>query len=217
MIAQYESSRPQRPLQLQPNPAPQRVRHGRMYIGLMTAVYVCFLVALLWFRPQFPPLLHELVRLVQLAGGLTLALLWGVVWWQQRRATAVSPPPALDIATLYALSPADFEAYVAHLFRRKGYQVQLRGRSGDLGVDLVLISPQGKRAIVQCKRYRKQVGPDVVRELYGTLMHEQVAHAFLVTTADISDSARQWAQGKPITLVDGLALSQIAAALDSHR
>jgi restriction system protein len=71
----------------------------------------------------------------------------------------------------------------------------------------------GKRAIVQCKRYRRPVGPDVVRELYGTLIHERVAHAFLVTTADISNSARQWAAGKPMTLIDGALLVQISARL----
>ena len=61
-------------------------------------------------------------------------------------------------------------------FRQKGYKVSLRGRSGDLGVDLVLMRPGGKQAIVQCKRYRNTIGPDIVRELYGTLIHEGVSH-----------------------------------------
>ena len=73
----------------------------------------------------------------------------------------------------------------------------------------------GKKAIVQCKRYTNTVGPDVVRELYGTLMHERAAHAFLVTSAVISDSAREWARRKPMTLIDGATLVQIAAALYS--
>jgi restriction endonuclease Mrr len=49
------------------------------------------------------------------------------------------------------------------------------------------------------------------------MMHEGVAHAFLVTTADISEASRQWAAGKPITLIDGQALAQIVAALDENR
>ena len=111
------------------------------------------------------------------------------------------------------MNPGDFEKYVAQLFRQKGYRVKLRGSKGDLGVDLELTKPGGKRAIVQCKRYHNTVGPKIVRELYGTLIHEQVAHAFLVTTADISDAARQWAQSKPITFIDGETLVKIAAAL----
>jgi restriction system protein len=102
---------------------------------------------------------------------------------------------------------------VAQLFRKKGYKVALRGGSGDKGVDLELQQAGGRRAIVQCKRYRRPVGPEVVRELFGTLVHERVSHAFLVTTADISNSARDWAQGKPMTLIDGNLLAQVSDKL----
>jgi restriction system protein len=103
---------------------------------------------------------------------------------------------------------------VAAIFRRKGYQVRLTGGSGDHGVDLELHDLRSsRRAIVQCKRYQNTVGEELVRELYGTLLHELAYHAFLVTTADISDAAREWAQGKPITLIDGAALVEIDAAL----
>ena len=121
--------------------------------------------------------------------------------------------PAMSREKLYGLSPRAFERYAASLFRQKGYKVVVRGRSGDLGVDLEVTDGHGRRAIVQCKRYRDTVGAEVVRELYGTLIHEQVAHAFLVTTADISESAREWARGKPMTLIDGGTLVAIADAL----
>ncbi len=111
---------------------------------------------------------------------------------------------------LYDLSPQEFEQYVARLFRKKGYTVTHRGRSGDKGVDLELERTGGKRAIVQCKRYRRPVGPEVVRELFGTLVHERVSHAFLVTTANISKSAREWTQDKPMTLIDGSLLIQVS-------
>ncbi|MCA9937479.1 MAG: restriction endonuclease [Anaerolineales bacterium] len=117
------------------------------------------------------------------------------------------------MAEIYALSPGAFERYVAGIFRRKGYRVKIRGGSGDLGVDLEVTNQHGKRAIVQCKRYQHTVGAEVVRELYGTLIHERAAHAFLVTTADISTAARDWSQGKPITLIDGETLVHIAYTL----
>ncbi|MCB0000495.1 MAG: restriction endonuclease, partial [Anaerolineales bacterium] len=44
----------------------------------------------------------------------------------------------------------------------------------------------------------------------------RAAHAFLVTTADISDAAREWAQYKPITLIDGETLVQIATSLQNQ-
>jgi hypothetical protein len=106
--------------------------------------------------------------------------------------------------------PVIFEKFVAHLFRQRGYQVKRRGGRGDHGVDLEMRQANGKKAVVQCKRYSSNVGPDVVRELFGVLIHERAAHAFLVTSADISASARQWASDKPMTLIDGEALLKLA-------
>lgn len=179
-------------------------------------MYLVWLVYHLVAQPvwaaQLPGVLGEMLRLAEAAGMVTLGLLWGIIWLRRGRNTA-APVQPLDLAQLYDLSPAEFERYVAELFRQKGYEVQLRGRSGDLGVDILLTKADGRRAIVQCKRYRRQVGPDVVRELYGTLIHEGVDHAFLVTTAGISSSARRWAADKPMTLIDGEELSYIAARM----
>lgn len=199
--------------QLQPRTAVRPAHHGRTLIILLTAVYLLWLFVRHISQPEWlvhlPSLLNELLRLAEVAGFVTLGLVWAVVWWQGQKEVVTAVPP-IDIDQLYLLKPAEFEQYVAEIFRHKGYEVRLRGRSGDNGVDLLLVRPNGKRAIVQCKRYRNTIGPDIVRELYGTLIHEQAAHAFLVTTADISDAARTWAQGKPITLIDGRALAQLA-------
>ncbi|MBK8901676.1 MAG: restriction endonuclease [Anaerolineaceae bacterium] len=189
---------------------------SRWIIVLVTAVYLTWIFIRAVSQPewltQLPSLVFELVRLAEVAWLATILLLWGVVWWQARQ-EALPPWEPLDLTALYNLHPAEFERYVARLFRQKGYKVLLRGRSGDLGVDLVITRQGGKRAIAQCKRYRNTIGPDIVRELYGTLIHEGVSHAFLVTTAEISDSAREWAQGKPMTLIDGPTLVEIAASL----
>jgi hypothetical protein len=185
-------------------------------LGGLTAVFLLWLLFHHLFDAGFarlPDLLAELVRLTEAAGLATLFALWGVWFWQGRRPVATPSTPPHTLNELYALSPTEFEQYVAQLFRQKGYKVTQRGRSGDQGVDLELAQPGGKRAIVQCKRYQRAIGPDVVRELYGTLVHERVAHAFLVTTAPISDSARDWARGKPITLIDGKLLIEIATIL----
>jgi len=160
---------------------------------------------------DLPRTWSELLSLLEMAFTLTLTVLWatvlrGRVWQKPDR-------PIASLEDLQALSPREFEAFVAFMFRQKGYEVKIRGRSGDKGVDLELLKAGGKRAIVQCKRYRHAIGPDIARELYGTLIHEEVAHAFLVTTADISDSTRQWAEGKSMTLIDGRTLAQLAEDL----
>ncbi len=165
-----------------------------------------------------PTWMRELVHLLELSAFLTLLAVWGVLGWQHWRPRLMSSPPPtplslLELDHLFTFSPGDFEKYVATLFQRKGYIVKRRGGTGDLGVDLELIAPGNRRAIVQCKRYQNTVGAEMVRELYGTLIHEKALHAFLVTTADISPAAREWTRGKPMTLIDGATLMEIAAAL----
>ena len=159
---------------------------------------------------RWPAWLLEMMGLFTGAGVLTLSLLWGLVFWQRRVGAGQTTGERMPVAELYALSPRAFEHFVGELFERRGYTVEVRGRAGDLGVDLALTRPDGRRAIVQCKRYRHQVGPDIVRELFGTMVHERAFHGFLVTTAEISDAARQWAADKPITLIDGAALAALS-------
>lgn len=196
-------------------------RVGLVIIGGLTAWWLGWLLYRWLVDPGWltalPDVLTELVLLAETAGGFTLAFLWGGLgfhyWRRSRLAEMRARIPGMSREKLYSLSPKAFERYVAGLFRQKGYRVVVRGRSGDLGVDLELTDAHSRRAIVQCKRYRDTVGAEVVRELYGTLIHERVAHAFLVTTADISEAAREWARGKPMTLIDGGTLVEIATAL----
>ena len=182
---------------------------------LMSIVFGVWVFYRWVWQPEWFDLLSlqmvEAFDLFEFGSTMTLVALWGIVFWQryQRRKN-----PMITIDRLYALSPYDFEHFTAQVFRKKGFNVMLRGRSGDAGVDLeVRQGKTSKRAIVQCKRYRKTVGPETIRELYGTMLHERVSHAFLVTTADITDGAKEWAKNKPLTLIDGSMLVQIAHEL----
>ena len=42
-----------------------------------------------------------------------------------------------------------------------------------------------------------------MRDLYGTMFHNDANNGYLVTTGTISSEAREWAAGKPLTLIDG--------------
>jgi restriction system protein len=193
---------------------------GWLFLGLLTAVVGGWYLYRLFYQPEWPAALPssaaELLRLAELASAFTLLILWSGLLWHRRAGHSASASGALGLEQMYELSPRAFEQYVGKLFRRKGYRVVFRGRSGDHGVDLELTSGDGRRAVVQCKRYRDTVGEEIVRGLFGTLLHETAHHAFLVTTADISEAARQWAAGKPMTLIDGPTLASIAAAIDDR-
>jgi hypothetical protein len=197
-------------------------RSGMVIIGSLTVWLLAWLLYRWLWQPVWlatlPALLRELVLLTETAGAFTIAFLWAGLavrhWRQMNGSAAAKPRPVAAREHLYQLSPKQFERYVAGLFSQKGYHVVMRGGSGDHGVDLELQDRRtGRRAIVQCKRYQSTVGEETVRELYGTLLHELAFHAFLVTTADISASARSWAQGKPISLIDGLTLVEIDRSL----
>lgn len=144
--------------------------------------------------------------------GAFVATGWAVVarnYFVQRR--PASEVERLTLDDLQAMSPGDFEAWVQQLFRSRGYFANNTPDGADHGVDLWVVSPQGERAIVQCKRYRGVVGEPVVRDLYGVMQHESAPRGYLITTGSISAAARRWAQGKPIDLIDGPRLAMLAA------
>jgi len=193
------------------------VMGGWLIIVALTCLYLTWLSYRwlnqpIWTQSLSSPL-TELLDLMEMAAAMTLIMVWlGLLLrWLKNRSR--SKNSILDLDQLFDLSPTEFEHYVARLFRRKGYKVVVRGGSGDHGVDLELFGDGSKRAVVQCKRYRDTVGEDVVRDLYGTLLHERATRAFLVTTAEISEAARKWSVGKPITLIDGDTLVAIGNAL----
>lgn len=95
-----------------------------------------------------------------------------------------------------------FELEVAKLLFNKGYDVEHTGNSsgGDEGVDLVL-KKDNRKIIIQCKAFKNYLSAGVVRELYGTLIHQKADEAWLVTTSGYYSGAKQFAQGKPIKLL----------------
>ncbi|MEZ4511830.1 MAG: restriction endonuclease [Chloroflexota bacterium] len=216
MITRIQSLYRRQPLAASGNAA----RYGLfllVFLTILTIIWIFYRTVAdpIWLA-WLPIIAREFLDLLQGASVATLVFIWLILLWRSYRKQPQTAVSILTVDELYALSPGDFEAYVGQLFRQKGYRVKLRGRSGDLGVDVELHKRDGKKAVVQCKRYRTTVGSEIVRELYGTLIHERAAHAFLVTTADISDAAREWAQYKPITLIDGETLVQIATSLQNQ-
>ncbi len=125
---------------------------------------------------------------------------------------------ALSVNQMLALTPSEFEAYVAQrIFARQGYGVVNTPDVKDGGIDIILTDRSGSIGVVQCKRYRGTVGEEVVRDLYGTMLHSGATQGFLVTTGSISKAARQWAAGKPLELIDGPRLAELARSLPHTR
>lgn len=112
-----------------------------------------------------------------------------------------------DLDSLAALGWRDFERLVGEAFRRQGFDVEATGFGGaDGGIDLIL-RKRGRRILVQCKHWRRDKVPvNVVREMVGLLAHHKADEIRIAAFGGFTPEAARFAQGKPITLIDGAAL-----------
>lgn len=91
----------------------------------------------------------------------------------------------LSMAEVDALSWQDFERYIADLCRRDGCtKVVVSGRSGDLGADVVGYLPDGRKLVVQCKKYapNRSVSSQDMQKFVGTARLEHGADVALFVT-----------------------------------
>jgi len=153
-----------------------------------------------WLRPELA---------ADIRAHADLAWLAGVAWlcygfWSTKYATA---------NRIHSIHWEKFEQLVADVYRRNGYRVVVRGKSGaDGGVDFRAMR-RGKQYIVQCKRWSKRVGVPVVREMAGLLASERrVSGVIIVTNNDFTREAIAFAEGKAIQLVNGVELQRMMRA-----
>lgn len=104
----------------------------------------------------------------------------------------------------------DFERLVAGAFRRWGYTVSHQGLGGaDGGVDLVA-TKNGRRTIIQCKRWQSaKVGAPEVREMFGLMLHFKADAIAVVTSGSFTRPVYDFARDKPIELIDGAKLRRL--------
>lgn len=97
----------------------------------------------------------------------------------------------------HSFSPREFEEFMAQLYSRLGYNVELTKATRDGGKDIILRKPDilGDMVYyVECKQYDKKnkVGIDVVQRLTGVIETDKVNGGIIATTSFISPDARRW-------------------------
>ncbi len=113
------------------------------------------------------------------------------------------------------MTPLQFEALIASLLNSMGFRTQLTKQTGDGGIDIVALStapPVSGKYIIQCKRWSQPVGETVVRDVYGIVTAERANKGIVVTTSSFTRQAYEFAQGKPIELIDGRRLAELVGA-----
>ncbi len=118
-----------------------------------------------------------------------------------------------ESVNLASMDWQDFENLIREIFEQEfnvnGGEVKITQASRDGGVDAVAFDPdpiRGGKIVIQAKRYTNVVGVSAVRDLYGTVMNEGANKGILVTTSHYGNDAYSFAQGKPLTLIDGANL-----------
>ncbi|MBR7833058.1 restriction endonuclease [Actinospica durhamensis] len=153
--------------------------------------------------------------------GVAVALgSWRLRHYQQVRADQAAAAQlyavrATEIASYQAMNATQFEQALGYLCARDGCTtVQVVGRSGDLGADVVAVTPDGLRLVIQAKRYRpgnRVSGPDLQRFGGTCFTIHGAGIAVVVTTSDFTSQARAYAQRAGIRLFDEHALAAWAS------
>lgn len=115
------------------------------------------------------------------------------------------------------LTPQQFEALVAQVFERQGYDVKLIGGSGDGGIDVIAkkaSSGGGEVLAIQCKHYSGTVGVSVARDLFGALNHDQsITRGVIAASSSFSADMKAFVAGKRISLMEGTQIRELAIML----
>ena len=108
------------------------------------------------------------------------------------------------------VSGKEFEKITATIFEKLGYKTKIIGGAGDRGID-VIAKKDGKRYFIQCKQMNK-VSPSMLRDFYGSIADrlKEGEKGFFVTTGEFTQEGKEFAQNKPIELINGLELEKMA-------
>lgn len=110
---------------------------------------------------------------------------------------------------LMDLTFSEFESLITNLFQKMGLETKLTQASRDGGVDCVAYDTRpilGGKVVIQAKRYKNTVGVSAVRDLYGTMQNEGATKGILVATSGYGKASHEFANGKPLELIDGANL-----------
>jgi HJR/Mrr/RecB family endonuclease len=101
--------------------------------------------------------------------------------------------------SLYRLPPRKFEEFIAAILEDLGWEINLTPATSDGGRDIIAVVPSeigNLLCLVEVKRYRqdRKVGVELVRQLYGTVTHEEASYGLLVTSSSFSKEAMRFEQ-----------------------
>lgn len=92
---------------------------------------------------------------------------------------------------LDSLNETEFEKLMLHCYSQQGFSGKLTPVTGDGGIDIDMldISKDGERWLVQCKKYSKNIPIRDIRDFMGTLSREGVKFGVFAATSNFTSGA----------------------------
>ena len=100
---------------------------------------------------------------------------------------------------LETIDPKHFEEIVAELLFKQGYQVKITQQTRDGGRDIIGMTKIGNtkfKILAECKRWKRNVGVDIIRSFCDVITDEQVNKGFIFTTSYYTSPAKNRAKRK---------------------
>lgn len=125
---------------------------------------------------------------------------------------SIQEQPQVEQEPRIGRSGIPFEEKCLRLLQQMGFTASSTTSTNDGGIDIIAIHSQPVLAgkyIIQCKDWKSNVGVAVVRELYGVVNAEGANKGILITSSTFTKGAEEFAQEKPLELIDGEQLERL--------
>jgi SNF2 family DNA or RNA helicase/HJR/Mrr/RecB family endonuclease len=124
----------------------------------------------------------------------------------------------LSLVDIDRLQPNLFEAGIAALYKKQGFEVHLTPYSNDKGVDVVAMK-KGENYLIQAKQTRSLVGNEAIQEIctakkYYESVYKEQFRLLTITNNDYSSSAKILAKSNEIDLVGRAELTTLLSGFN---
>ncbi len=101
----------------------------------------------------------------------------------------------------FSLNGWEFESEFEKILNKNGFITNKTKGSSDGGIDIFAMKNNTSLA-VQCKAHKNPVGPAIVRELYGSMNHNNIKNGLLVNLGGFTKGVVEFSKDKSIILLD---------------
>lgn len=104
------------------------------------------------------------------------------------------------------IDPDDFQRLISHFVAKMGFEVESLKRTREGTIDVVATSgnPLGGSvlSLIRARSTTESIRETDIQKLYDDMRKMDAVRAAYITTSEFSDESQQYAQGKPISLVN---------------